>query len=50
MSEHEKKWQRIYDLPNAKTKLKFLCIQKKNIPKKSFFKEKSERKIEQKTN
>ena len=40
MSEQEKKRQRIYDLRNAETKLKFLCLlytkQRKNIPKKNF--------------
>ena len=40
MSEQEKKRQRIYDLLNAETKLKFLCLlytkqkKKKNFPKK----------------
>ncbi len=44
MSEQEKKWQRIYDLLNAKTKPKFLCLpytkQRKNFTGKEPFKEK----------
>ena len=35
MSEREKKWERIYDLLNAETKPKFLCLsyakQRKNF-------------------
>ena len=48
MSEQEKKWQRIYDFINAKTKPKFLCLpytkqRKKNFTeKKELFKEKWE--------
>ena len=45
MSEQEKKSQRIYDLLNAKTKPKFLCLpytkQRKNFfTEKELFKEK----------
>ena len=43
MSEQEKKRQRIYDLLNTETKLKFLCLpytkqkkKKKKLQKKSF--------------
>ena len=40
MCEQEKKWQRIYDLLNAETKPKFLCLpytkQRKIFTEKSF--------------
>ena len=43
MSEQEKKWQRIYDLLNAETKPKFLCLpytkQRKFFTGKELFKE-----------
>ena len=46
MSEQEKKRKRIYDLLNAKTKLKFLCLpytkQRKKINRKRVFKEKDD--------
>ena len=55
MSEQEKKQQRIYDLLNAKTKLKFLCqihTKERNFffffTEKELFKEKGEWRIEQK--
>ena len=44
MSEQEKKRQRIYDLFNAETKPKSICLQsqkkKKNLQKNSFLKKK----------
>ena len=43
MSKQEKKRQRIYDLLDAETKLKFLCLlykkQRKTFPEKSFLRE-----------
>ena len=46
MSEQENKRQRIYDLLNAETKSKFLCLpytkQKKNIYRKNSFLRKGE--------
>ena len=55
MREQEKKWQRIYDLTDAETNLKFLCLpytKQRNffffLQKKNFFKEKREWRIEQK--
>ena len=52
MSEQEIKWQRIYDLLDAKTK--FLCLQytkhmNNNFYRKKLFKENREWRIEQKT-
>ena len=45
MSEQEKKLQRIYDLLNAETKSKFLCLpftkQRKKFTEKELFKEKA---------
>ena len=52
MSEQEKKRRRIYDLVNAETKPKFLCLtyteQRKKFTEKKLFKEKGEWRIEQK--
>ena len=52
MSEQEKKHQRIYDLLNAESKPKFLCLpytkQRKIFTEKELFKENWEWKIEQK--
>ncbi len=52
MSEQEKKRQRIYDLLNAETKPKFLCLlntkQRKIFYRKELFKKKAEQRIEQK--
>ena len=54
MSELEKKRESIYDLLNAETKLKFIClpyIKQRNIflHTKKFFEEKVSEKTEQKT-
>ena len=38
MSEQEKKQQRIYDLLNAETKQKFLCLPYTKLRKKSYIK------------
>ena len=53
MSEQEKKRQRIFDLLNAGTKLKFLCLastkQRNFLTEKEPFKAKGKWRIEQKT-
>ena len=53
MSEQEKKQQRIYDLLDAETKPKFLCLlntkQRKIFTEKELFKEKWEWQTEQRT-
>ena len=53
MSKQEKKRQRIYDLLNAETKPKFLCLpytkQRKSLYHKRAFKDKEKWRIEQKT-
>ena len=48
MNEQEKKRQRIYDLINADTKLKFLCLPYTKQRKAFFFTEKEEWRMEEK--